>query len=78
MKKTGNCPKCNSSDILTDAEKIKQGHRAYLGISAFRTIRIATYVCMNCGYLEEYLDEKGFKTQSKINKFRERWKKRAI
>lgn len=75
MKQTGKCPKCSSSDILSNKERLKQGHRSYIGINIWSTIQVETYVCMNCGFLEEYICQDKLFDPGKVEKFRKHWKK---
>jgi predicted nucleic-acid-binding Zn-ribbon protein len=70
MKQTGTCPKCHSTDILTNVHAIDRG-----GKGAEYDLRVATYtnpdawvfkgqqdstlsawVCAACGFLEFYAD----------------------
>jgi predicted nucleic-acid-binding Zn-ribbon protein len=75
MKHKGVCPKCASGDILTNYNGLQQGHRSFIGISIFSTIQVATYICMQCGFVEEYLSDSGMKNTSKMERLRAKWKK---
>ncbi|MCI5058667.1 MAG: hypothetical protein MRY83_21325 [Flavobacteriales bacterium] len=59
MKKSGKCVKCGSVDIriLRTAEDRSHVYYGQL-ISPYPsgTMKVDTFVCMDCGYIEEYLD----------------------
>jgi len=73
MKKNRSCPKCNSRDILTNANYKRLGHRAYLNPTIWFRLRVETYLCMGCGFVEEYLEEGGFNNQNRLDKLRQSW-----
>ncbi len=75
MKNSGKCPKCSSSDLVTNSNRTKQGYRTIISISAWYTVQVATYICMQCGYIEEYVAEDSMKKPSKMDQLRARWKK---
>ena len=68
MKKTGICPKCDSSNIIADAKVIDRGesHAQYqLTVATFRnpdawirkgqqSTKVSAWVCADCGFLEFY------------------------
>jgi predicted nucleic-acid-binding Zn-ribbon protein len=56
--KNGICPKCGSTEIHTKADAFSFGVGAVaLPISLFSTAQVIPYVCVQCGYLEMYVDE---------------------
>jgi predicted nucleic-acid-binding Zn-ribbon protein len=70
MKNSGTCPKCGSRDIYTDKKNLKRGDRCSIAVSSWVKIFIDTYVCISCGYIEEYavkLDE------NKLGKIKSDW-----
>lgn len=75
MKKTGTCPKCNSREVYGNQSKSKQGHRAYIGITTWSTVRVTTLICLVCGYVEEYLTPESLQNHAKLDKIRKHWKK---
>jgi predicted nucleic-acid-binding Zn-ribbon protein len=70
MKSSGNCPKCNSRDIIADAKAVDRGHYNAgqdLSIQTFRypdalifkgdrSSTLSAWACRNCGYVEFYAD----------------------
>ncbi len=70
MKQTGKCPKCGSSDIVTDAKAIDRGHMDSpheMSIATFRKpeafifkekqeTTVSAWACEDCGYVEFYAD----------------------
>ena len=55
MKKTGSCPKCEGNAI----ERIPGDGQSKNGIPTglFSWVPVTRYVCMECGFIEEYVDE---------------------
>ena len=50
--KSGICPKCGSREVHS---QMTGGRRGTLSIGLWRgTALLRTYVCTDCGYLEEY------------------------
>jgi predicted nucleic-acid-binding Zn-ribbon protein len=61
MKNTGTCPKCGSKDIYTDKNLSKRGERCSIAVNSWVKIFVDNYICISCGYFEEYavkFDEK--------------------
>lgn len=67
MKRENKCPKCGSSDVITDAKAIDRVDNGALSVSTFRkpdavvfkgqlTTTLSAWVCADCGYLELYAD----------------------
>jgi hypothetical protein len=57
MKTTGTCPKCGSRDIATDAHSKYQGSdRKKLSVGPTFEMWADAYLCLGCGYLEEFVD----------------------
>ncbi len=73
--KSGSCPKCNSGEVYTTQGLQKRGERMILAVSSMKYFFLDTYICTNCGYFEEYVDDKDLKDQSMINKIKETWRK---
>lgn len=54
LMKTGKCPKCKSNHIRT----VKGGtHRSYALVAHFSRVRFTDYICVDCGYCENYVDD---------------------
>ncbi|MGY5852024.1 MAG: hypothetical protein RTU92_00485 [Candidatus Thorarchaeota archaeon] len=60
MKESGKCPKCGSTSIY---EPVR--HPQGIIVKPFRIAQFETHVCKDCGYIEEYLTEKGHRTFEK-------------
>jgi predicted nucleic-acid-binding Zn-ribbon protein len=66
MKKIGKCPKCDSTDIITNAKPIAGGSPVRIAVyrnpdalifkEAEETTASAC-VCVGCGYVELYADQ---------------------
>lgn len=75
MKKLGKCPKCDSREVYSNEGASNQGERSYLFISSFKRARISIYACLNCGFTEEYIDNKSLANHGKMDKIRSKWTK---
>lgn len=61
MKTTHKCPKCNSADIIRIEGRsgaYGAGNNIPTGLSVFSAVLVARYLCCQCGYSEEWIDEK--------------------
>jgi hypothetical protein len=57
MKNVGSCPKCNSKAILRvsgNRQGYGSGNNLQLGL--FSQILVAKYVCCDCGFIEDWVD----------------------
>lgn len=61
--KSGICPKCRSTEIYGD---IGHPHGIYVEKLAFRPMNTILLVCVDCGYLEFYIENE--KDLDKIKK----------
>ena len=75
MKTSGKCPKCNSNEIYCDAELPKRGDRASIAISSWSKLFIDVYVCISCGYVEEYVENNDLNDSKKMEKLKSNWGK---
>jgi Zn ribbon nucleic-acid-binding protein len=75
MRKTGICPKCNSSEIYTNSKDVPLGDRASLTLSTWIGAIVEAYVCLSCGFLEEYMRPNDLLNEKKIDKIRSTWRK---
>lgn len=60
MKNTHTCPKCKGTDIV----RVGGGHephdnRIQVGWSIFSSVPVHRYVCCDCGFSEEWIDQEG-------------------
>lgn len=70
MKRTNECPKCGSSDIVADAKAVDRSHggaQAEMTVATFRnpgafifngqvSTTVSAWVCAGCGFVEFYAD----------------------
>ena len=59
MKNLRMCPKCHSTDIVringyTGA--YGAGNNVMTGATIFSAVDVNRYICMNCGFTEEWID----------------------
>lgn len=61
MKNTGICPKCDSKSILRipgNAGAYGSGNNIMTGITVLSAVKVTRYLCCECGYSEEWIDDK--------------------
>ncbi|MCK4997638.1 hypothetical protein KAS08_05010 [Candidatus Pacearchaeota archaeon] len=61
MKNSKQCPKCSSKKIIRIPGKVGGfgvGNNIMLGATVFSAVKITRYLCSNCGFSEEWIDEK--------------------
>lgn len=75
MKHAKTCPKCTSTDIYTDTGKVKRGDRTALQIGNFSWFFMDVYVCLDCGFTEEYVQEKDLKDAKNLATIKKNWAK---
>ena len=59
MKKTKKCPKCSSNDIMIipgQAGAYGTGNNIPMGLTIRSFVKVARYLCLNCGFSEEWID----------------------
>jgi predicted RNA-binding Zn-ribbon protein involved in translation (DUF1610 family) len=71
--KTGVCPVCDSQNVYTDKEVSKRGERMIVPVTSFRQIYSDCYICINCGFIQEFVREKDLKDEKLISKLKEIW-----
>jgi predicted nucleic-acid-binding Zn-ribbon protein len=54
----GQCPKCDSSEVYCRRGGMAAESGVYLVIGFLNYLEIQTYVCTNCGYIENYTADK--------------------
>ncbi len=59
MKQSGKCPKCNCSDIFVRKGYISNygDGSIMLGKTSFSETKVDHYICQNCGYMEQWLQD---------------------
>ncbi|MBE2269732.1 MAG: hypothetical protein IAE80_15960 [Anaerolinea sp.] len=53
--KNGKCPKCNSTEIYMKHGGLQQGYVVHVSPANTRLVTTDDYICLNCGYLEQYV-----------------------
>jgi len=56
MKNTKKCSKCQSTDIARIAGQDR--NQIFLGMSALNSALVTHFVCLDCGYSEEWIESK--------------------
>ena len=75
MKNSKICPKCNSSEIYTNEGNNNRGDRCTIPVTGWSKFFVAVYVCMHCGYVEEYMADTEWKDAKLIENLKEVWRK---
>ena len=75
MKKTKTCPKCKGTEIFTNEGMLKRGDRSSIVVSAWSSFTVAVYVCVKCGFFEEYADEISFNREKLSASLEKEWKR---
>lgn len=60
MKNTHICPKCNNNEIIRidgEARAYGAGNNIMIGATIFSAVNVNRYVCCNCGFTEEWIDQ---------------------
>lgn len=78
MKATGICPKCNGTEIYTDAGITKRGDRSSIGASSWTKLFVDVYICRSCGFVEEYVCSNDLDNEKKLTTLRENWKSHKV
>lgn len=73
--KEGKCPKCSSTEIYTNYKANPRGERGRIVIRGWKWMWIDLYLCMDCGFFEEYVNEKDFRDEKNREKIKSIWKK---
>lgn len=71
---TGKCPICNSLEIYCNISLPKRGERMTLVISSLNWFSLNTYICLDCGHFEEFINKSELDDSIKL-KIRDKWKK---
>ncbi len=61
MKNSDKCPKCNSNDIIKIVgRKNQERHNNTIqsGWTIFSVVTVTRYLCGNCGYSEEWVENR--------------------
>ena len=61
MKNARICPKCGSNDIVIvdgSAGAYGSGNNIMVGATIFSAVKVDRYICVNCGFTEEWIERK--------------------
>jgi len=73
--KTGVCPVCESQNVYSDLGLVKRGQRMVLPVTSFSKLFFDSYICLTCGYIQEYVTNRDMNDQVLIGKLKEQWHK---
>lgn len=71
MKNSQKCIKCQSAEIARiegQAGAYGAGNNIQMGLTNFSAVKVSRYLCMDCGYSEEWVEE------NELVKFRKKYK----
>ena len=60
MKNSKQCPKCQSREIVRVNGSVGaygSGNNIRLGMTSYSAVEIHHYICLECGYSEEWIDQ---------------------
>lgn len=60
MKNTRVCPKCSGTDIIRFdgwSGAHGAGNNIQVGVTIFSAVNVNRYVCCDCGFTEEWIDQ---------------------
>lgn len=75
MKHSKICPKCQGTEIYTNAGMSKSGDRVRIPISGMVSLFTEVYICRSCGYIEEYIEPEDLNNEKKMKKLEEKFKR---
>ena len=73
--KSGFCPVCEGNNVFTNKGRTKQGERTIIPVTSFRQIFTDIYMCISCGYIQEFTEDKYLKEEKTMTKLKEKWKR---
>lgn len=63
--RSGQCPVCNSREIYSNIDHGKRGQRVQLIVWGGKWLFLDTYICIDCGHFEEYINNNQFDNSTK-------------
>jgi len=66
------CPKCGCNDIVVvdgSAGAYGSGNNIMVGATIFSAVKVDRYICVNCGFTEEWISQEGLKKLGNSNKW---------
>jgi hypothetical protein len=61
--------------VYTTKDNYRASYRSTILVSALKALCVDTYICITCGYFEEYIMEKNLQDKKIIQKIKDNWKK---
>ena len=74
LKNDCKCPNCGSTEIYRNKGR-NFGYRGTIHIDFWTAFFVKVYVCVDCGYSEEYIEDKHLKDQKRMGKIKSKWQK---
>ena len=71
MKRSGTCPKCTSHEVYSNAN-LGRGNRNLIKGTNLLT---DTYICLSCGYYEDYIQPDILNDPKQMDYIRSKWDK---
>ena len=75
MKNSKTCPKCGGREIYSNTGITKSGQRALISVNGWKSMYVDVYLCISCGYLEEYIKREDLKNEKIATKLKKNWRK---
>jgi predicted nucleic-acid-binding Zn-ribbon protein len=76
VKQTGICPKCKGDNVyVSNSDSLYLERRTIYLRGWGKDLHISVYLCVDCGYVEEYTSHISEKTQEQIKKS---WRKAKV
>ena len=72
MKTSNKCPKCNAFDVIKSPSSVWKGNNNQIS-SGFSTIPVVRYLCVQCGYSEEWIESR----EDRL-KLKKKWKNNQL
>ncbi|MFI5172160.1 MAG: hypothetical protein ACHQFW_07190 [Chitinophagales bacterium] len=73
MKNSKTCPKCNGTEIYTNNGLAPRGDRCSIPITGWRSFVVSAYVCLRCGFVEEYMADGELNDAKLLDKLKSEW-----
>lgn len=73
--KSGFCPVCEGNNVFTNKGMTKQGERIIIPVTSFRSVHADVYLCISCGYIQEFAEKENLQDEKMMAKLKEKWKR---
>ncbi len=78
MKATGKCCKCKGDEIYSNLDLPQRGERSSIAGANGRVssnLWLHVYVCLSCGFVEEYITPNVLNNEKKIDAIKSTWER---